>query len=1411
MTGYFHGYESELIVDTGSGRTLVSRRIYDELSKGGVLPELDTSRSLQVRVANNTVTRTAGCVQAHISFGGISVVGTVGVLDNAPFNVLVGNDFLELFQPDISFSNRKITPSAGEPVSFSTYGLLPQQPIDCLVRSASNFNVPPRSLMVVEGRIYSSHHVENYQGVFLPAAKFEHSTMNLAPTVVAVGKRDRFCLQVLNLSDQTRSIAKDEVLGRFQSGPDLFETMSFWIDDTEAPTAARAPASPSAESSAPLPEGIRLRTPEQADLTPEQWEHIEQLLKKNLDIFGTKSTRLGADSKFTCTIPTTTQVPLKDQRPTRSTPAGHEIIRREVERLIAAGIIRPSSSPWAAPVVIVRKKDGEPRFCIDYRYLNSVTVKDTYPLPLISEMMMTLGKAQYFSALDLMSGYHQLGVAEQDIYKTAFATRDGTFEFVKMPFGLQNAPAIFQRVMNQVLSGLTWRYCLVYLDDILIFSESFDEHMMHLQAVFDRLRAANLFLTAKKCTFFAKQLKYLGHILSPQGVATDPEKTSVIQNMPSCRDVDDVRSFLGLTGYYRRFVYNYAKIALPLTELLRKDAPFEWTPRREAAQRELCEKLVSAPILTHPNFSKPFRLDTDSSGHTIGAVLSQPTADGPGVIAYWSRAMTPAECNYHPAEYELLAIVEAIQFFRAYLEMQRFAVFTDHRGLQDLFKKTDIKGRLARWVLKLLPYDFTVQYRPGASNANADGVTRGPVARYVKSLQTPGPESELQRAKVDAVAARFNAEPAPVLLVQEESSPVEASPLDHLRPQALQKAQKDDKSLRDFMRLAHKLDGDSRNPFSFKNGLLIRKTFVGTELRDLVVVPFSLRDDVLKALHDEPTAGHMGVDRTYLAVRSRFWWPNMVESVEHWVRTCLSCQAKKTPVRPTQGQLQHVVATRPWEVVSMDIVGPFHSTKSGNQWIFTLMDVHSGYPFAFPIKNHKASTLAHILLTYVIPLIGCGSKFTSDRGSDFLSRIFRDLFAFLDSLRVTTSGYHPQANPVERFHNPLVRILSHFINDRHSDWDELIPFALLAYRGSYHSTFPYTPSEVAFNHSLKMPIDAIAAEDQEVRLHVPKTLLVEQALEHWTNVVAVVNYYRQISRDANKLRYDRNAQLVIYRIGQLVWLYVPAIKKTLTKKLAKLWRGPFRIVGQTSPVNYVLLVPRRGRELRQVVHVQRLKPFFSRYEEPIAQPTIIDEHDNFDPDIEDLDVLAPELEATETGPQNGHLQASTGLNRVEPRLPASPQTGLDVPATQTPATLAQTQPLGSTPDMSPQERDSSEAVPFVPLPFANPLEVDDSYLKDLYAALSNLYTHVHDNGFYRVSAAKSQLKNLLGEGTLFIKSTSLQRALQKEIRAIKNREQLLKFLQGCTERFIVKFAAELDRLSTARQLRASRRRESQDS
>ena len=459
-------------------------------------------------------------------------------------------------------------------------------------------------------------------------------------------------------------------------------------------------------------------------LNDKQHQKFGKFMERYQDLFAWNPNDFGRTSVITHNIDTGNAVPLK-QRFYRTSYQNQLFIKEEIQRLLEAGLIVPSKSQWTSPVVVVEKKNGKKRLCVDYRKLNKVTKRDNYPLPRVDDMLETLSESQWFSSLDLASGFWQVELDAKDREKSTFITRFGTYEFTVMPFGLCNAPATFQRLMDTVLRDILWQYVVVYIDDINVGSKTFDDHLHHLEQVFHRLKQAGLKLSPEKCFFFKDEIPFLGHVVSRNGIQTDPEKLRIIKEFPIPVDLTQLRGFIALASYYRKFVKNFSSIVEPLNRLLKKNTPYEWSKDQHDAFERLKTCLMTPPILAYPNFKKPFILYTDASTFALGAILSQKNENNREcVIAYASRTLNKHERNYSVTELECLAVIWSVKHFHHYLHGQKFTVITDHAALRYLMNLSNPVGKLGRWLMILNGYELEIINRPGKHHTNVDTLSR---------------------------------------------------------------------------------------------------------------------------------------------------------------------------------------------------------------------------------------------------------------------------------------------------------------------------------------------------------------------------------------------------------------------------------------------------------------------------------------------------------------------------------------------------------------------------------------------------------------------------------------------------------------------------------------------------------------
>ena len=758
----------------------------------------------------------------------------------------------------------------------------------------------------------------------------------------------------------------------------------------------------------------------------------------------------------------------------RLTPKERKVMEETINDLLSKGLIEPSKSPYGAPILFVGKKDGTLRMCVNYRGLNKITVKNKYPLPRVDDLLDMLAGANYFTGLDLQSGYHQIRVAEDSVHKTAFRTPLGHFQWKVMPFGLCNAPGVFQMNMNNIFGHRIGKYIVVYMDDILIFSKTREEHLQHLREVFQILKDKKFHIKLKKCDFMKKEVKFLGHVVGKNGIAVDPDKIEVIKKWQRPKDKTEIRSLLGFGNYFRRFIYRYSEMVLPLTEMTQHKTPTIWDEKAEEAFQNLKNAIINAPVLKHPELDKPFKVVCDASNFASGAILMQ---DG-HPVGFSSKKFSKAEKNYTTTERELLAIIHALKLYRCYLEGTHFTVCTDHNPLKYFDNKKDLSPREARWAQYLQRFDYEWEWIKGTTNP-ADFLSRNPafqamllvvtrsqtgslpkpINRYVpeprpkrnKPRKHPVVEGEKQvypkmvGGKMIPGTTKRKSQRKKKYNPDFQPDPLEIWKREHKRLSTLEKedaiklgeaVEMDDIPEEEFEHESEGWDHDFEYQPEDANAVTVENIKLGYDrdrwfkkpdnLKELtqknglwyhgeaIVLPdfMNMRREVFYECHNSPIAGHFGLTKTLQNIKRSYWWPKMRERIKKWIQICDSCQKNKPYQLKKQGLLKPLaIPTRPWESVSMDLITDLPKTPEGYDAIITVVDRLTKMAHFIPCTTKvKAHELAEFFRKEIIKHHGLPKSIVSDRDPRFTSKFWKALCESLQTKQNMSTPYHPQTD-----------------------------------------------------------------------------------------------------------------------------------------------------------------------------------------------------------------------------------------------------------------------------------------------------------------------------------------------------------------------------------------------------------------
>lgn len=846
------------------------------------------------------------------------------------------------------------------------------------------------------------------------------------------------------------------------------------------------------------------QVPVKTTLLDDDFERLKVLINEFSDYFITGTANTTVNTGSMC-IRLNSDTPVK-YRPYRLSHSETLRVREIVKDLLDKCVIRESESEYASPILLVKKKDGADRMCVDFRKLNELTVKDRFPLPLIDSHIDRLGQNTYFTSLDMATGFHQIPMDDESIHKTAFVTPEGHYEYLKMPYGLANAPVVYQRIISKTLQELIEPgWTLVYIDDVLILSDSIEEGFVRLRKALEVLTKAGFSINLKKCTFLSTEIEYLGRTISRGQVRPSASKVKALVESPTPKTVKQVRQFLGLASYFRRYIAGFASKVACIAKLTKKGVDFHWGNDQETARQEVIACLTQEPVLAIYDPKLPIEVHTDASSVGYGAVLLQIDESGhKRVIAYFSRLTQGAEAKYHSYELETLAVVKALQNFRHYLIGNKFLVVTDCNALKLTQRKKDLLPRIARWWIYLQDFDFSLEYRKGTCMSHADYLSRNPV--NVCSVQKPQNWAQAAQA-------------------------ADAETLDLLE------------KLTDG-----RLDA---NRYVKKNDLLYYKySCAGEQPRLLCFIPKGHRLSLLRIFHDEHD--HPGIDKTVELILKHFWFPSLRAFVQKYVGHCLICLShKKVPRAPLQPIHSWQKPEIPFETIHADALGPLPESN-GYRYVLIVVDAYSKYCLLYPMYKQDAVELKRHI-TNTVSLFGTPKLIVADRGRMFQSAEFLNWTTDLGcDTHLITPEMHQSNGQVERYCRTLLNMIRIEVNHRQEKWSDVMWRLQLILNITKHRTTQQSPLNLLVGIDAATPVIRnlvwdVAFEGSHANREALREMSRQRASERLRQNQAQQDAYVNSGRRTPRA----------FEVGSMAFV----IKKAQTTgKLDSCMRGPYKVV-----------------------------------------------------------------------------------------------------------------------------------------------------------------------------------------------------------------------------------------------------------
>ena len=1247
------------LVDTGATYSCVSLSLVNKLRLRKFIKRPDNGRKLFTADGNSL--NVLGVLEMSIDINELRIPFPFYVIRNLHHDMLLGLDLLTNTQAQIDLSNNV--------VSFYN-GLIDINLNNCadvLLKTVNAVYIPARSEALIPVKVPQFY--KPRLSLVEPATTLSLKRLALAKALVFPSQSRTVC-RVLNPTDRPVHLRRRSLIATIKAVSEddvceeaIDERQESMESDNDVNLTLNERLTVLAEKE------INLK---RHDMTDEQFDTLSKLLYTNLDLFATSTKDLIGTDVVKHDIDTGDSPPIR-KRPYRHSPEMSREMQKKVQELLEAGVIEETTSPWNSPCLLIKKSGGqEYRFVSDMRALNKVTRPVHWPLPTITDVLDTVADVnpRWFTNADFKSAYFQIQLTDDAKPKTAFTVAGRNYQYTRMVMGLCNSAQCWQRLLTSVLGDMVFSSAIVYLDDILVLSRTFEQHCTHLKTMFDKFRRANLRLNGKKCNFAASKVTYLGHVLSKDGISADPAKTAVIREWPRPKSTKNARSFLGVCNYYRRFISGFSTRSAPLRELTVKDRKFEWTDRQEKAFNDLKKALVEPPILCYPRFDLPLYLETDACIDGIGYILGNIDENGKKrVISYGGRGLRPNEKKWTVTELECLALLTAIKENHVYLASRQFQVYTDHVSLKYLHSlKVSSNNRLARWAIALQPYTFTVNYKEGKKLTAADGLSRrgypSPPTEldddddladdsFLACIDTDIFCTETERkqkirrtddrrawtainfvfAVDDGRSVEADNQTRDNSTDSTDSADEEPSITDFTAGYDLPPLQREctdfahtiryltDGSLPDDDKLARRIVLEADH-YALIDGTLYHLYTPRSKGHDRIMpvvrqlcVPRTLRPTLLRAYHDD--LSHAGHTRLYQTLKLKYWYPEMYTHTLKYVNSCDVCQRTKIPTRSKKAPLKTLPVVGPFQRIHLDHIGPLKPTKEGYRHILVVVDSLSAWPEAFPCFTTTAEEVANILYKEFITRYGVFDQLVTDQAKSFRNNLIQQLCKLLKIRHVFSSPHHAQANgAVERFNQTLSKSLR-LICDKQDAWSDYIPAVLMSYRATVATSTSLSPYRILFGKEMKTGLDLSMLSELERSPDVERYVA-----ELIPRLKVTEEISRQNLADANfksKSYYDKKTADESLPIGSYVLLHDPTNRKGECRKLKRRFTGPYLILDRTDDgLNYKLRDCESGKERKALVHFNRLKRYNTERDE-LLEPQSREEEIQGDPPEPDDD------------------------------------------------------------------------------------------------------------------------------------------------------------------------------------------------